>query len=166
MQIDRICWDACRLWARLIYEVLCDVPFPLRRRGGEGDGGGGGGGRTGHAWRKHGGKRMRWSDKQPPTFDHRLVSWIHFNAPRRTAFLVLFYELSIAGDVAVKMEEINFFRFAVIRGKNRDPARFGIEFVFIRSEYAVLLGIGIIKGSNARIFFGNFSISFHILSLR
>lgn len=61
---------------------------------------------------------MRWSDKQPPTFDHRLVSWIHFNAPRRTAFLVLFYELSIAGDVAVKMEEINFFRFAVIRGKN------------------------------------------------
>lgn len=114
----------------------------------------------------HGGKRMRWSDKQPPTFDHRLVSWIHFNAPRRTAFLVLFYELSIAGDVAVKMEEINFFRFAVIRGKNRDPARFGIEFVFIRSEYAVLLGIGIIKGSNARIFFGNFSISFHILSFR
>lgn len=114
----------------------------------------------------HGGKRMRWSDKQPPTFDHRLVSWIHFNAPRRTAFLVLFYELSIAGDVAVKMEEINFFRFAVIRGKNRDPARFGIEFVFIRSEYAVLLSIGIIKGSNARIFFGNFSISFHILSLR
>lgn len=109
---------------------------------------------------------MRWSDKQPPMFDHRLVSWIHFNAPRRTAFLVLFYELSIAGDVAVKMEEINFFRFAVIRGKNRDPARFGIEFVFIRSEYAVLLGIGIIKGSNARIFFGNFSISFHILSFR
>lgn len=70
-----------------------------------------GGGRTGHAWRKHGGKRMRWSDKRPPTFDHRLVSWIHFNAPYGVSRLVLFYELSIAGDVAVKMEEaieINF----------------------------------------------------------
>lgn len=168
MQIDRICWDACRLWARLIYEVLCDVPFPLRRRGGEGDGGGGGGGRTGHAWRKHGGKRMRWSDKQPPTFDHRLVSWIHFNAPRRTAFRGSFYFTSYRSRATLrsKWKRLIFFVSLLFVERIRDPARFGIEFVFIRSEYAVLLGIGIIKGSNARIFFGNFSISFYILSFR
>lgn len=65
-------------------------------------GGGGGGGRTGHAWRKHGGKRMRWSDKQPPTFDHRLVSWIHFNAPRRTAFRGSFHFTSYRSRVTLR----------------------------------------------------------------
>lgn len=116
----------------------------------------------------HGGKRMRWSDKQPPTFDHRLVSWIHFNAPRRTAFRGSFYFTSYRSRATLrsKWKRLIFFVSLLFVERIRDPARFGIEFVFIRSEYAVLLGIGIIKGSNARIFFGNFSISFHILSFR
>lgn len=65
-----------------------------------------------------------------------------------------------------KWKRLIFFVSLLFVERIRDPARFGIEFVFIRSEYAVLLGIGIIKGSNARIFFGNFSISFYILSFR